>query len=56
MIYGVLLAGGMGTRLGLPIPKQFLKLGNHTLLEHTVQKFAFNEDIGARDRRAEARS
>ena len=45
MIYGVLLAGGMGTRLGLPIPKQFLKLGNHTLLEHTVQKFAFNEDI-----------
>lgn len=40
MNYGILLAGGMGTRLGLPTPKQFLKLGNKTLLEHTVEKFA----------------
>lgn len=40
MNYGILLAGGMGTRLGLQIPKQFLKLGKKTLLEHTVEKFA----------------
>lgn len=39
MNYGVLLAGGMGTRLGLPTPKQFLKLGGKTLLQHTVEKF-----------------
>lgn len=45
MVYGVLLAGGMGTRLGLPVPKQFLKLGSRTLLEHTVEKFALSEDI-----------
>lgn len=40
MNYGILLAGGKGTRLGLPTPKQFLKLGNKTLLEHSVEKFA----------------
>lgn len=45
MNYGVLLAGGMGTRLGLPTPKQFLKLGNKTLLEHTVEKFSVAPDL-----------
>lgn len=40
MNYGILLAGGKGTRLGLPTPKQFLKIGNKTLLEHSVEKFA----------------
>lgn len=45
MVYAILLAGGMGTRLGLPVPKQFLKIGSQTLLEHTVQKFVFNEQI-----------
>ncbi len=45
MIYAVLLAGGMGTRLGLPVPKQFLKLGARTLLEHSIEKFSMIEDI-----------
>lgn len=45
MVYAVLLAGGMGTRLGLPVPKQFLKVGSKTLLEHAVQKFVVNEEI-----------
>lgn len=45
MIYAVLLAGGMGTRLGLPIPKQFVKLGDRTLLEHTTEKFVLDENI-----------
>lgn len=45
MIYAVLLAGGMGTRLGLPVPKQFLKLGERTLIEHTAEKFVFDENI-----------
>lgn len=39
MVYGVLLAGGSGTRLGLPTPKQFLKLGTQTLLEISLDKF-----------------
>jgi 2-C-methyl-D-erythritol 4-phosphate cytidylyltransferase len=32
----VILAGGVGTRLGLEIPKQLVKLAGKTILEHTV--------------------
>lgn len=40
MNYGVLLAGGSGTRLkSASIPKQFIVLGNASLLEHAVDKF-----------------
>ena len=33
-------AAGSGKRMGAPVPKQFLKQGGKTILEHTVQKFA----------------
>ena len=33
----VVLAGGSGTRVGLDIPKQLLKIAGRTILEHTVQ-------------------
>ncbi|WP_406040672.1 IspD/TarI family cytidylyltransferase [Succinimonas sp.] len=40
MIYGVLLAGGTGTRMVTSkIPKQFLKLNDVPMLNHTVDKF-----------------
>src|SRR3954453_21671586 len=32
----VLLAGGMGVRIGMDIPKQLLKVAGKTLLEHTL--------------------
>lgn len=38
---GVILAGGVGTRLGLNVPKQMVKIAGKTILEHTVT--AFNE-------------
>lgn len=31
----VLLAGGNGTRLGAPVPKQFIRVAGRTLLEHS---------------------
>lgn len=31
----VLLAGGSGTRLGAPVPKQFIRVAGKTLLEHS---------------------
>ena len=35
----VILAGGVGSRLGLNKPKQFLKVAGKTVLEHTVTVF-----------------
>ena len=32
----VVLAGGVGTRLGLDIPKQLIKIAGRTILEHTM--------------------
>ena len=32
----VLLAGGVGTRVGLDIPKQLIKIAGKTILEHTL--------------------
>src|SRR5687768_7492220 len=32
----VVLAGGVGTRVGLGIPKQLIKIAGRSILEHTV--------------------
>jgi len=39
MIFAAIVAGGVGTRLGSNIPKQFLMLGNKPIIIHTVEKF-----------------
>lgn len=42
-IYGVILAGGQGTRMGnMEKPKQFLEIGGRPVLIHTVEKFIVN--------------
>jgi 2-C-methyl-D-erythritol 4-phosphate cytidylyltransferase len=38
-IYTAILAGGVGTRLGAEIPKQFLELDGKTILRYTAEKF-----------------
>ncbi len=38
-IYGIVLAGGSGTRMKSQKPKQFMKLHGCTLLEHSVKLF-----------------
>lgn len=43
--YGVVLAGGVGARLGLAVPKQMLKVAGKTILEHTVAVFQAASDI-----------
>ena len=43
MVFGVVLAGGKGSRMGnTDMPKQFLKLGTKPILIHTVEKFFVN--------------
>ena len=39
MIFGAILAGGTGTRMGLDKPKQFLMLGDKPIIIHTIEKF-----------------
>ncbi|MDR1393975.1 MAG: bifunctional cytidylyltransferase/SDR family oxidoreductase [Bifidobacteriaceae bacterium] len=38
--YGAVLAGGVGARLGLSVPKQMVKVAGKTILEHTVAAFS----------------
>jgi 2-C-methyl-D-erythritol 4-phosphate cytidylyltransferase len=42
---GVILAGGTGSRVGLSIPKQLLKIAGKPVLEHTISLFQESESI-----------
>ncbi|WP_328915522.1 MULTISPECIES: bifunctional cytidylyltransferase/SDR family oxidoreductase [unclassified Streptomyces] len=35
----VILAGGVGSRIGLPVPKQLLKIAGKSIIEHTLTVF-----------------
>ena len=41
----VILAGGVGTRLGLSTPKQFFKVAGKMVVEHTIDAFERNSHI-----------
>lgn len=43
--YVVLLAGGIGKRMGLSIPKQFLEVEGKPILVHTAERFQNNPKI-----------
>ena len=45
MIYGAVLAGGVGTRMGAEKPKQFLTIGDKPIIVHTVEKFAVCSEL-----------
>jgi 2-C-methyl-D-erythritol 4-phosphate cytidylyltransferase len=42
---GVILAGGTGTRVGLSIPKQLIKVAGKPVMEHTITVFEDAESI-----------
>lgn len=42
---GVILAGGVGARLGLDVPKQMVKVAGKTVLEHTVEALHSSDAI-----------
>lgn len=37
--FAIIPAGGVGTRMGLPYPKQLLPLGDHTVLQESIRFF-----------------
>ena len=39
MIYGVILAGGIGSRMAKDKPKQYLNIGGKPIILHTIEKF-----------------
>ena len=39
MVYAIILSGGIGTRFGNQLPKQFLKINNKTILEYSIETF-----------------
>lgn len=42
-VYGVVLAGGIGSRMGnIEKPKQFMEIGGRPIIVHTVEKFVVN--------------
>lgn len=46
MIYGVVLAGGIGSRMGnTEKPKQFLLVGEKPIIIHTIEKFYVNDQF-----------
>ncbi len=45
MIYAVIAAGGIGSRMGAQMPKQYIKIGGKTIIEHTAHKFSNAENI-----------
>lgn len=44
-VWAVVPAAGIGSRMQSELPKQYLKLGNKTVLEHTLERLACHADI-----------
>ena len=45
-IYGIILAGGVGSRMGnVEKPKQFIEVGKKPIIVHTIEKFVINPEF-----------
>ncbi|MDR1433320.1 MAG: bifunctional cytidylyltransferase/SDR family oxidoreductase [Puniceicoccales bacterium] len=44
-VYAIVLASGIGKRVGIDIPKQFLKISGKTVLEHSIEIFENSDAI-----------
>lgn len=45
MIYAVIAAGGIGSRMGADKPKQYIEIGGKAIIAHTAEKFLRNDKI-----------
>ncbi|MBI3448508.1 MAG: 2-C-methyl-D-erythritol 4-phosphate cytidylyltransferase [Acidobacteria bacterium] len=46
-VVAIVAAAGSGTRVGGSVPKQFLKAGGRTLLDHAISRLARHPDVDA---------
>ncbi|NMA74062.1 MAG: 2-C-methyl-D-erythritol 4-phosphate cytidylyltransferase [Bacteroidales bacterium] len=46
-VYAIILGGGIGARAQSKIPKQFLSLGNKSVLEQTIETFNNHNEVDA---------
>ena len=45
MIFGLILAGGIGSRMGADMPKQYLEIGGKPIIVHTLEHFLEYENL-----------
>lgn len=45
MVFGVIVAGGVGARMGADMPKQFLDLAGRPIIMHTLSAFLKSRDL-----------
>ena len=45
MIFAIICAGGVGTRMGGNLPKQYMNIGEKPIILHTVEKFLINDSF-----------
>ena len=45
MIYGAILAGGIGSRMGNEKPKQYINIGGKPIILHTIEKFVLCDEF-----------
>lgn len=47
MNIALILSGGVGSRLGADIPKQYIKVGNRMILSYCVEQLSMHPQIDA---------
>lgn len=47
MNVAMILAGGVGSRVGADVPKQFIEVQGKPILVHTVEKFQASPEVDA---------
>lgn len=47
MNIAIILAGGVGTRVGAEVPKQYIKIMGKPIMVYTLEKFENNPNIDA---------
>ena len=47
MNYVIIIAGGIGSRLGAPVPKQFVEVLGKPIIAYTMEHFQNHPDIDA---------